>query len=74
MKLITFSWSGPNSTHNFLKYRVFKKNEPIKNRYISKSNYRLEMIHIQLESELLKFVDSVPLFSVRYKLRPHDKS
>ena len=49
---------------------VVKKDEPIKNRYISKSKYRWNMIVISFESELLKFFDSVPLFIIRYKLRP----
>ena len=46
-----------------------QENEPIKNRYVSKSNYCWKMINISFESELLKFFDSVLLFIVRYKLR-----
>ena len=59
--------TGQNKTQGL--YRVFKK-EPIKNRYISKSNYRWKIIHISFASDLLKFSDSVPLFVVRCKLRP----
>ena len=56
----------------FWPYRVFKK-EPIKNRYISKSSYGWKMTDISCESKLLKCFGSVPLFIVRYELRPWQK-
>ena len=59
--------SGQNKTQE--SYRVLK-NEPIWNRYISKSKYRWKTIHISFESDLLKFFDSAPLFDVRCKSRP----
>ena len=54
----------------YMLYMMIKKGEPIKDRYISKSLYGSNMIDISFESELLKFLDSVPLFIVRYKQRP----
>ena len=45
------------------------KNEPIRNRYISRSSHDWKMIDISFKSELLNNFNSVPLF-IRYKLRP----